>query len=206
LKNTPAKNVIFLDLDGVIRHWLGTDINLVETRLELQEGALLTVAFSPGLLDRAITGVDTDKRWRENVLTELEIKYGRDSAVTLMRCWENAECQIDRRLLREIKTNFPACKIILTTNATSRLENDLSSANLHQFFHAVVNSSEIGFAKPDKKYFQAALSIARCSISECVYVDDSPENIAAARGLGIKSELHTSAGQTLHFIRTECGD
>jgi len=198
------KNVIFLDFDGVLRHWTGTDVNLVETSLGLRHGALFDVAFSPDLLEPAILGKITDEKWRENIHAELEVIYGSKSALTLMAGWEAATYKIDIELLKKIKTILPSVKLILTTNATSRLDSDLQAVNLAAHFYAVVNSSEIGYAKPNPEYFREALRIAKCIASECIYVDDSQTNVTAATKLGIRSELYTSAEHMIHILENEC--
>ena len=196
--------VIFLDFDGVLRHWAGTDLNLLEARLGLPRGALFKVAFLPAFLDPAITGEITDEKWRDNVHAELETKYGCDAARLLMQGWEDAAFEIDLQLLNEIKSCMPLNKVVLTTNATSRLTNDLDAAGLDSYFHAIANSAEIGFAKPHVEFFQGALAIAKGSAADCVYVDDSPGNIEAASALGIKSELYTSSDRVLQFLKEEC--
>ena len=198
------KTVIFLDFDGVVRHWSGTDVYQVESSLGLQPGALFDVAFLPKLLTPAITGLVTDQKWRANVQVELKQRVGSERALTLMQCWESAAYEIDFRLLETIRTNLPSSKVILTTNATTRLKSDLDNAKLGSYFHAIANSADIGFAKPCEEYFRAALTLAKCSVAECVYVDDSEDNIKAAKVLDITSELHTDAERTIQFLEKEC--
>lgn len=197
-------NTIFIDFDGVIRHWTGTEIGLAETSLGLDLGSLFEVAFSQQFLDPAITGVISDESWRKNVRGEFQSKYDSGIADKLIHAWESASCEIDFPLLKEIKRKLPSHKLILTTNGTSKLLKDLEVSGLISYFDAVVNSYELGVAKPDVEYFQKALSIAGENASACVYVDDSPGNIVVASELGITSELYSTSDQALNFILHAC--
>lgn len=49
----------------------------------------------------------------------------------------------------------------------------------------------IGYAKPDKKAYQAILDRLHINPCDCYFIDDSKKNIEAAIECGIKSILHT---------------
>lgn len=59
------------------------------------------------------------------------------------------------------------------------------------FFDDYVLSYEVGYVKPDPRIYQAAVEKALAEPQECVFIDDRPENIAAAQDLGIR---------TIHFL------
>ena len=54
-------------------------------------------------------------------------------------------------------------------------------------------SFEVGAAKPDPAHFQAALALARAAPREAVFADDRPENVVAARDVGIDAFQVTDA-------------
>ncbi len=54
-------------------------------------------------------------------------------------------------------------------------------------FDAYVLSYEVGSIKPDRRIYEVALEKAQAAPQECVFIDDRPENITAARGLGIRT-------------------
>jgi 2-haloacid dehalogenase len=58
------------------------------------------------------------------------------------------------------------------------------------WFQGIVISGEVGFAKPDPRIFQVLLVQVGRPAGECLLIDDSPANIAAAQALGF---------QTIHF-------
>ena len=57
-------------------------------------------------------------------------------------------------------------------------------AEVLDHFDALVLSHEIGMRKPSPRIYEHCLSLAGCSASECVFVDDLPANIDAARACG----------------------
>ena len=81
-------------------------------------------------------------------------------------------------------------RVVLATNATSRLPSDLEALGLLHYFHAIANSSRLGVAKPAPAYFQAALQLSGLQASEAVFIDNSTANLIAPRALGM---------QTIHF-------
>lgn len=194
-------NTLLIDFDGVIRHWTGAQITQAEKKLSVPAGSVLSVAFSNALLPPAITGKVTDKQWRDNVQKELAQQFDFDVASKLMNAWESATFDIDTVLLENIKAVFASGQIILATNATSRLDSDLAKLELTGFFSHIANAADIGFAKPNAEYYKAALAMAKCDASQCVYLDDSPINIEAAQRLGIKSELFTDSQSAVAFVK-----
>jgi putative hydrolase of the HAD superfamily len=51
-------------------------------------------------------------------------------------------------------------------------------------FDAVVCSHEVGVRKPDRRVFEHCLRLARARPGECVFIDDLPANVEAARACG----------------------
>jgi putative hydrolase of the HAD superfamily len=75
--------------------------------------------------------------------------------------------------------------VALVSNATTRLEQDLARHELSTLAHVVVSSAQIGVAKPDPSFsIIAAERVAAC-VERCLFIDDTPANVAAARGLGM---------------------
>lgn len=140
-------------------------------------------------LTPAIIGRISDEQWRRQIVAALaDLHPGVDCASAVMEwsaqpgtlAWEAFE------LLRSAARNSSA-KLVLVTNATTRLRQDLEVLGLGLAFGAVVNFSELGHAKPDSTIFAAALAAVGCAASEALFVDDSLQNVEAALGLGIKA-------------------
>jgi 2-haloacid dehalogenase len=63
------------------------------------------------------------------------------------------------------------------------------------WFDEIVVSGKVRIAKPDPRIFELLLECIGRPAQECVFIDDSPRNIAAAQKLGIQTILFHSAGQ-----------
>ena len=178
-------STVFTDFDGVIRFWNIEPIELVERKHNLASGSLFKTAFKKCLLTPAITGESSHKQWLENVISELAELYDLKIAHELVRAWENCTFSIDTELLKIYRQYFPNAKLVLVTNATDRLVADMASANLSDAFDLVVNSSNVGIAKPDRGFYEAALATANASPNRSVFVDDSKGNVDAALNMGL---------------------
>lgn len=64
----------------------------------------------------------------------------------------------------------------------------LKAWSLRQYFDVIAASAEIGYAKPDKKIFEKAFELAKCTAEESVMVGDRLDNdIIPANALGMKT-------------------
>lgn len=120
----------------------------------------------------------------------LGVAVGEDAAAGAVRDWSASAGTVDGDVLAVVDRS--GVDVVLATNATSRLAEDLERVGLHDRFRHVVNSSDIGAAKPDEDFFAAALAVADVSAAEAVFVDDSEANVRAAAAMGIRS--HRFAG------------
>ena len=64
-------------------------------------------------------------------------------------------------------------------------------------FDLIVTSAEEGITKPHSRIYEITLERLAISAAEAVFVDDSDENIRAARALGIQSILFHSTEQAI---------
>ena len=58
--------------------------------------------------------------------------------------------------------------------------------DLLRYFDDVILSSEVGLRKPDLAIYQLALRNLSVPVDEAWFVDDLPENVRAANGVGIR--------------------
>jgi 2-haloacid dehalogenase len=64
-----------------------------------------------------------------------------------------------------------------------------------KWFEFILLSGEVGVNKPEKRIFELLLERLGCPAAECVLIDDSSKNIAAARALNFKTIQFTSPEQ-----------
>lgn len=99
------------------------------------------------------------------------------------------------------KNAHPRIKIISLNNEARELNNyRIRTFNLHDFFDAFVSSCEVGMRKPDPGIFRLALGIAQAEPHECLYFDDRPMLVEAARKEGIHAYHHDSFEETKKII------
>lgn len=176
---------LLIDLDGVIRHWQADDEEFIE-RFGMRLAEIKRTAFSEALLIPAITGQITDEEWREKIVLQL-LSAGIDKAGQAVSAWSKGAGEVDHKMLERVQSLRQKLKVVLITNATTRLERDLAALGLSESFDVVINSSKVGFAKPSLEIFEAALSSVGSEASEALFVDDTLANVTAAQALGIAS-------------------
>jgi putative hydrolase of the HAD superfamily len=195
-----ARMVLLLDLDGVLRRWPPHEAE-IERRYGLAPGAIHAVAFSPALLADVISGRIDDSTWRTEVRSRLSEQYDEHAAGNAVADWSRSCGEVDHGVL-EVLEDYDL-DVVLATNATDRLVSDLRQLHLHDRFVHVVNSSEVGVAKPDPAFFVAALAAASVEPDHALFVDDSPENVHAASRMGMRSHLYTGHAALAGFLARE---
>jgi len=194
----PAK-VILLDFDGVLRLW-PIDVASIEEDCGLPKGAITSCAFEPALLHPAILGTCSDELWRARVASQLLTRFPQSDAQRAVKAWSEPVGELDESVLQLLKKFRDKARLVLSTNATSRLQADLDALGISELFSAVANSSELGCIKPDAVYFRKTLAIAGASAERCLFIDDSMENVQSASALGIRSLHYCCSEAMLEFM------
>lgn len=194
---------LLIDLDGVLRHWRCSDID-IESAFGLPAGAIRAAAFDPAIVWPAITGEITDAEWRMRTADRLERQHRIDSAAEAVRQWSSFPGAVDQQVLSLVADCRRALKVVLVTNATSRLVHDLRELSLLDRFDAIVSSAEVGVAKPAAEIFHHALRRVGALPEDAIFVDDTPAHVLAAESLGITSRTFVGHEPMASFLR-ECG-
>lgn len=181
---------LLIDLDGVIRLWDPAIDLAAEQAAALPAGALKRAAFAPDLLRAAITGQISDKQWRQQVAERLRQTFPTVHVAKAVRLWSVSPGEIDQAMLDLVRICREKVKIVLVTNATSRLPSDLVELGIEDEFDDIINSSVVGYYKPQPEIFHAALTAAGVTAAEAFFVDDSASHVAAATQLGIAGHLY----------------
>lgn len=83
----------------------------------------------------------------------------------------------------------------LISNASPSMEIVLGRLGIKSYFETVVISDMLGILKPDPRIFEHALCAMGVAAAEAVFIDDIPENVNAARNLGMTALLLDREGQ-----------
>ncbi len=76
-------------------------------------------------------------------------------------------------------------RIYLLSNVSRRIHEYWNDIPGSEYFDGRVISSEIHMVKPNRDIFEYLLSRFGLSASECLFVDDMPENVEGARSAGL---------------------
>lgn len=191
--------VLLLDLDGILRIWDPELTGAVEQAHGLPLGTLSVTAFAPHRLLPALTGAVDDQAWRDSIVEAIAADHG-DAAQAAVHEWMVPTGSVDPEVLQVVRDARRHLQVVLFTNATSRLEGDLSSLGLTGEVDAVVSSAELGLAKPNPDVFSRLALANRLMFSEIAFVDTSTENLATAEILGIRSHLYSGVDGLRGFI------
>ncbi len=97
----------------------------------------------------------------------------------------------NHELIEYFVSECPADKIALLTNLDTNAGDILTKRyGVPEFYDEIISAGETGYAKPNPKIFEAALARLGAKPEECIFVDDTEENIDAARMLGMKGILY----------------
>jgi len=158
-------------------------------------------AFAPALLQAVVTGALSDAEWRERVALDLAAYCSAAVASSAVTAWSAYPGEVDMQTLALLDRCSTQLQVVLVTNATSRLAEDLKTLGLDNRFFAVINSSEIGAAKPDSLIFRTALQRVAATANEALFVDDTAANVRAAAELGIEGHQFVDHGGLEQFLR-----
>lgn len=191
-----------VDLDGVLRRWEASILEQAECRHGLPAGAIGQVAFDPSRLRAVVTGLVSDGQWRAGVVDELVARFG-SSAESAVAEWSQSAGTVDEDVLAVVDGQRRQRPVALLTNATSRLRADLSRLGLDGHLDHIFNSSELGVAKPDPAVFELVVEQLDLAPDQCVFVDDTAANVAAAQAVGWAAHQYRSAPELVQWLNSE---
>lgn len=88
-------------------------------------------------------------------------------------------------------------KIVAVSNEGRELNaHRVRTFKLDQLVDAFISSSSVHIRKPDAAIYRLALDVAHASASAVLYVENTPMFVDIAKGLGIRSILHTDCRST----------
>jgi putative hydrolase of the HAD superfamily len=91
-------------------------------------------------------------------------------------------------LLRALKAR--GLKIGVLSNTLPSLQESLAHHGLADYVEGFFASTSLGVAKPLPEAFLLALKAMGLKPEETLYLDDDPENVDAARRLGLRAEVY----------------
>lgn len=189
---------VFFDLGKVL---LDFDKNVIVERFREKSGltdhdiAIAVDIYRVADLERGITPA---REFFQHVVTALNLNITYDEFIIL---WSDIFTEIPEmiELSQKLKTKYQT--YIASNTDPIHFPYVIMKYEWMKKFTGFALSYELKARKPEKEFFERALSKFRLQPSECAYMDDIEENVAAARAVGINAILHTSPEQTITELK-----
>ncbi|WP_457031606.1 HAD family hydrolase [Kitasatospora sp. P5_F3] len=181
----PAFDAVLCDIDGVIRFFDHTEVTRLERAAGLPPGSTSAVAFGPQTALPLILGQLTREQWADSIAAGLASRAGAADARALATAFTGSPVRADQEVVDLLRRARTHCPVLLVTNATPWLDDDLARLGLADLADDVVNSALVGVAKPDRRIYEIAAARAGTAPGRCLFVDDRQENVEAAEQLGM---------------------
>lgn len=184
---------VLFDLDGVVRHF-DHDPEL-ERRHDLEPDALARAAFDPPLLEQVTTGRITRAEWVARIGAAVGSRAAAEE-------WGRTPFRLDPALTGladELRSRGIRCAIL--TNGTDTIAAEATESGLDRHFDPILNSAEIGHAKPDRRAFAHAAGALGLGPEQIVFTDDSASKLAGAQELGMLTHHFTGIDGLITALR-----
>ena len=179
------KRAVIFDFGGVLVKTLDyRPRHTWDERLNLPHGSVEKIVHGSYIWRNVLLGrVSLDDYWAE-IARQLRLD---DEAVQQLAHDYYSGDRLDDDLIayiRELREHGHT--VALLSNATTALEEELRVLQIADLFDPTIISAYIGAIKPDPAAYQAALAALHRPADETIFIDDMPDNIAAAQALGIQ--------------------
>ena len=183
---------ILFDLGGVFFPWPSPEFFAAwERRFGLEPGRLHALLwYGPDIEAANIGQMSADE-----YVARCAARLGAEEALAreLIETAFYAE-EPNRPLVSFTRTLRSHFTVVALTNTWSFGRQLLQRRRCAELFDLIVSSADEGVRKPDPRIYQLVLDRLSLTPAEVLFVDDSEENIEAARTLGIRG---------VHFVSTE---
>jgi epoxide hydrolase-like predicted phosphatase len=184
------KPIIVFDFGGVI-----AEIDNDALFFYLQRSLNLSPAQATQLLTKLresrAKGVSEEEFWKE---------YAASTNTALPANWTESFDAVKQSAVRPIPRMIELVKtlkaqgyrVAMLSNVQKHQAKVVRDKGLHLYFDPLILSCEIGVEKPKMEAFQILVQRLHARPQDCIMIDDTPENIQAARQLGMDVILFQS--------------
>jgi epoxide hydrolase-like predicted phosphatase len=169
----------------------------------VEPAQLMDALLGNGEWNRALVGEISAEEYDRRMHQRFGLPYDPSQPSLILR-WFADETLSDELLdLASSLRRSPDFRVAVLSNASSDLEEailDRKLGILHRF-DLVVNSAREGVKKPDTAIYHRTLERLNVAPHEAIFVDDMPENVAAAAALGIHAIHFQDQRQAVAAIR-----
>lgn len=172
-------------------------------RLELDPVAMEAQIFESELMARAMIGeVSVAEMWRD--VGEM-LGLDAEQAQALQTDFFQGD-RLNEELLDFARSLQPHYKLAILSNAWDNAREVFTDVfGLDEVFETMIISAEVGLAKPDPRIYHLALARVGVQPAEAVFLDDMPENVEAARDVGLRAVLYQNNRQAIADVQAQLG-
>lgn len=178
-------DVVVFDMDGVIRHWTGQAMRDFEQDHDLPAGTVAAAAFSEPIYEHAMVGELSAEEWAAAIGELIAAEHPHVDVDACSTMWLATEWRVDEEVVAIARALQAAGqRTAVFSNASTHLEQDMSTMGVAELFHHVANSSRIGLAKPHANAFDHVADQLGTPPERLLFVDDREENVVGAIDAG----------------------
>ncbi len=196
-----AVRAVIFDMGGVLlrtedqsgrREW--------EQRLGLRQGGLSDAVFGSDISYRASIGELKDADVWKNVGEHFKLSEA--DAGQLARDFFRGD-RLDTELASFLASLRPKYKTAILSNAWPAARKTISETlGLGNAVDWIIISAEVGCAKPQERIYRIALDKLGVQPEEAIFLDDMPENVQAAKAIGMMGLQFVSTKQAIREIES----
>lgn len=192
---------IILDYGGVISN--DQDSGIVKTMTDMLsvDTATYRRLYVKYRQEYDTNNISAEEYWQKiinNIKAPIDNQIIKDLIELDVKSWT----KINKNSLEYIKTLYKCgFKLAILSNITTdTLKYVKRNFNWLELFNFLIFSCEIRLAKPDAEIYFLCLKKLKLRADECLFVDDSIENIKEAQKCGLNTLLFTSTNQLISDI------
>jgi putative hydrolase of the HAD superfamily len=191
----PHSLLLVIDFDGVLRLWPGADFRsewCIRWSIGAEHLDHVINETSPRF-QRLLVGDLTYNDWSNYLRRQL----GRAAA----DAWLARPQVVDTEVVSLVEEQRRAGRrVVMLTNGTTQLRNDLTDLGVADLFDAVYNSAELGVAKPDPAVFDYVSNREDFPPRRTFFIDDRPANIRAAIARNWNGKLYEGVEDLRRYL------
>ena len=162
-----------------------------EMDLGLPSDSINSIMFDSQIWQDTLLGRKTLEEFWQAIGPELGLNSSEE--IDAFRNRYGADETINADVLKLIQKLHGHYRLTVLSNAPPGLSQWLTEWEMLDFFDLVFCSGDEGMVKPDAKPFELTLERLGVQPGEAVFIDDTMENVEAARQLGLHGILFTTA-------------
>jgi len=162
-----------------------------EEDLGMEPDTINAVMFDSQAWQDALVGRKTAEGFWQTIGPELGLKN--PAEIDAFRRRYHADEAINHGVVNLLRRFYGRYQLAVLSNNPPGLDQWLHDWGIRDLFDVVFCSGDEGLVKPDAASYQAVLQRLRVRPEEAVFIDDTLDHVLAARRLGLRGVLFTTA-------------